>query len=229
MENFFRRLKYYAFGFGIGLIFVFIFFKNRGCSWLPSNRVKNTLLDRVIVIPESDLLALKKENIKIEDLKDILNNGVVSFNESSKHQNPKVYLIEKELNNSKYNKFYFTLPEESFISELRIEKPTSNSTNEFGKLLFFPNDDNLIFVDSSSILNCQQEKLRLLNPKDILKLLKKNGRINFSKSHLNITPKPDHTLEITLDNNKKVNLSTIWYKNKINVTELKPETKLDCE
>lgn len=229
MENFFRRLKYYAFGFGIGLIFVFVFFKNRGCSWLPSNRVKNTLLDRVIVIPESDLLALEKENIKIEDLKDILNDGDVSFNESTKHQNPKVYLIEKELNNSKYKKFYFTLPEESFISELRIEKPTSNSKNGFGKLLFFPNDENLIFVDSSSVINCQQEKLGLLNPKDILKLIKKNGRIDFSKSHLNTTPKPEHTLEITLKNNNKVNLSTIWYKNKLNVTELKSETKLDCE
>lgn len=229
MKNFFRRLKYYAFGFGIGLIFVFVFFKNRGCSWLPSNRVKNTLLDRVIVIPETDLLNLEKENITIEDLKEILNDGVVSFNESSKHQNPKIYVIEKEINNTKYNKFYFTLPEESFISELRIEKPISNSTKKFGKLLFFPNDENLIFVDSSSFINCQQEKLGLLNPKDILKILKKNGRINFSKSHLNTNPKPEHTLEITLDNNKKVNLNTIWYKNKLNITELNSEVKLDCQ
>ncbi len=229
MENFIRRLKYYAFGFGIGLIFVFVFFKNRGCSWLPSNRVKNTLLDRVIVIPETDLAELTKNNINIDDLKAILNDGDVSFSESSKNQNPKVYLIEKEINKSKYNKFYFTLPEESFISELRIEHPKTNSTNGFGKLLFFPNDENLIYVDSSKVLNCQQEKLGLINPVTILENLRKNGKIDFSKSYLNISPKPEHQLVFSTKKHKNITCKAIWYKDKIDINEFISDYTLDCK
>jgi hypothetical protein len=228
MENFFRRLKYYAVGFGIGLLFVFVFFKNRGCSWLPSNRVKNTILDRVIVIPENELEELAKNNIKIDDLRDILNDGDVEFSESSKNQNPKVYLIEKQVNKSKYKKFYFTLPEESFISELRIHQPKSNSTKGFGKLLFFPNDKNLIYIDSSKVLNCQQEKLGLINPQTILEKLKTNGLIDFSKSYLMVTPKPEHYLTFSTANKINVGCKTIWYKDKIEITEFNADKELDC-
>ena len=45
MGKFLRRLKFYAVGLGIGTIFTFMIFGNRGCSWLPDNRVKNMIAD----------------------------------------------------------------------------------------------------------------------------------------------------------------------------------------
>jgi hypothetical protein len=62
MESLWRRLKYYGIGFGIGLVFVIFFFQNRGCSWLPSNRVKNSILDRLVVASDETLEILKKKN-----------------------------------------------------------------------------------------------------------------------------------------------------------------------
>ena len=61
MTTFWKRLRYYGIGFGIGCIFVFFFFQNRACTWLPDNRIKNSILDRTIVIQEdeSDLLKSK--------------------------------------------------------------------------------------------------------------------------------------------------------------------------
>ena len=84
MESFVRRLKYYGIGFGIGLIFVFVFFQNRGCSWLPSNRVKNSFLDRVIVVPVDQMDYLKSKGITEKDLVQVLNDGEVNFSESKK-------------------------------------------------------------------------------------------------------------------------------------------------
>ena len=100
MESFLRRLKYYGLGFGFGLLFVFFFFQNRGCSWLPSNRVKNSILERLIVIPDAQLEALKASGYSKKDVIALLNDGDVDFSESRKQTNPKVYFEEL------YSKFW---------------------------------------------------------------------------------------------------------------------------
>ena len=99
MDSIFRRLKYYGIGFGVGLVFVVFFFQNRGCSWLPGNRVKNSILERVLVLPETEALQMKKFGLTKTDLTLILNDGEVLFEESKKEGNPKVYVVEKEINN----------------------------------------------------------------------------------------------------------------------------------
>ena len=68
MDSIFRRLKYYGIGFGAGLVFVIFFFQNRGCSWLPDNRVKNSILDRVLVLPETEAVQMKKFGLTKKDL-----------------------------------------------------------------------------------------------------------------------------------------------------------------
>ena len=68
MDSIFRRLKYYGIGFGAGLVFVIFFFQNRGCSWLPDNRVKNSILDRVLVLPETESVQMKKYGLTKKDL-----------------------------------------------------------------------------------------------------------------------------------------------------------------
>ena len=84
MKGFWKRLKFYLIGFTVGLIFVFFFFKNRGCAWTPQNRVKNAIIDKVLVIPESE----KKDHPELESLTSasimqFLAQGDVNFGESN--------------------------------------------------------------------------------------------------------------------------------------------------
>lgn len=41
---------YYGIGLSIGLLFVTFFFGNRGCSWLPENRIKASIFSQVLVL-----------------------------------------------------------------------------------------------------------------------------------------------------------------------------------
>ncbi len=212
-----RRLKYYGIGFGLGLIFVFFFFKNRGCSWLPENRVKNAILDRVLVISDESQAKMTELGLSEEDLVNVLNDGDVDFGASKKEADSKVYLLTKDGQN-----YFFTLPEESFISEVFFEGVASEiktSQSGYGNLFHFPLDDDLVFVDSNKVLTCQQEALGLIDPRKILDGLKDGGRIDFSKSALNLSPKPEHYMEFRKDS-LLIGAKVIWYKNKLDVINL---------
>ena len=221
MESFKRRLKYYGIGFGLGLIFVLFFFQNRGCSWLPSNRIKNALLDRLIVVSENTQKRLDEKKISDDDLLEVLNTGDVEFNESDRDAYMKIYILEKD---GEY--FAFTLPKESFVSEVFVgiknSKKVSPSVDGNGRIIHFPKDEDLVYPDSNSVVTCQQAKLKLINPREILNSLKHDGRLNFSKSNFKESPKPMHYLVFTR-NGKEIGAKAIWYKNKINITQFEAE------
>ncbi len=210
----------------MGLVFIFFFFQNRGCSWLPSNRVKNAILDRLIVISDSTDLVLKEKGLSIEDILLALNEGDVEFDESDKDNESKMYIIEQD--NVKYA---FSLPFESFISEVQIrdKKKTITPTKiGFGNILHYPNDDYLVYPDSTKLVTCQQEALGLIEPKKILKLIKNSGRFNFEKSNLNQRPKPEHHITFK-SKGETVGAKIIWYKNKLNITSFVSEKTESCK
>jgi len=227
MESFKRRLKYYGIGFGFGLIFIFFFFQNRGCSWLPSNRVKNAVLDRLLVVSDETQGFLDKKKISDDDLILVLNDGDVDFSKSSKDKKDKVYILEKDGIH-----FAFTLPNESFISEVFVGakngKKITGTQEGTGRIIHFPKDEDLVFPDSTTSVTCQQTKLGLINPREILKLLKKSGRVDFAKCELKHHPKPEHYLIFDLKG-KQVGIKAIWYKNKINITRFEAEEIQDCD
>lgn len=232
MDSIFRRLKYYGIGFGAGLLFVVFFFQNRGCSWLPNNRVKNSILDRVLVLPESEAVQMKKNGLTKKDLTLVLNDGEVLFEESKKSGNPKVYVVEKEISNKGKMKFFFTLADESFISEIHFSLPNAkkvkSTTKGMGEFIYFPKDDNLVFPDSSARVTCQQGELNLISSKEILKNIKKTGKIDFSKSHLSASPKPEHYLTFIDKKGREIGCNVIWYKNKLNITNFVSPFKSEC-
>ena len=233
MDSLFRRLKYYGIGFSIGLVFVLIFFQNRGCSWLPSNRIKNSFLDRVIVLPEKEASTLKKLHLTHKDIINVLNDGEVVFSKSLKKGTTKVYHLAKEFDSKGLLHFFFTLPDESFISEVHIseQKATQvkNTTSGSGKILHFPKDDNLVFVDSSQFVTCQQSELGLVNPIDILKLMKKQSTIDFSKTDYKATPKAVQYIQFHDKKHRLIGAHAIWYKNKINITDFVLPFKSNCK
>lgn len=225
MESWKRRLKYYGIGFGIGLIFVFFFFQNRGCSWLPDNRVKNAILDRLIVVSDDTKAELKKIGLSENDLVQVLNDGDVQFDKSKKDGDDKIYVVEKD-----GKQFCFSLPKESFISEVVVGGDASQavfSKSGMGSIIRFPADENLIFVDSNSVLTCMQDELGLVDPKLILKEMKASGKINFDKSNLKATPKPEHYITFK-HKDGVINVRAIWYKNKVNITSIEVPYDTKC-
>jgi hypothetical protein len=216
MTNFWRRLKYYGFGFLLGMLFLVFFFQNRGCSWLPANRVKNTVLDRLIVVSDETAAEMKRINVTNQDLINVLNDGDVDFKNSDKDSKSKVYRISKD-----GHSYLFTLPYESFISEVKIGKSAKKcktSTIGNGRIIHFPNDDNLIYPDSSAVVTCQQDALGLIDPREILRRIEKDSWFSFDRSKLRQRPKPEHFMEFTTAKGDTIGITAIWYKNKINVT-----------
>lgn len=225
MDKLLRRLKFYGIGFGLGLIFIFFFFQNRGCSWLPGNRVKNAILDRVLVV--SDEVRSEMNTLKLSDslLIQALNDGDILFSESDKNEATKCYIIE-----SGDNKYGFTLPQESFVSEAFI----ANNSNKFkisekgyGEMIRFPLDENLVYIDTNELVSCQKDMLGIENPKEALKLIKLNGRINFSESDFSVEPKAEHIIEFE-KNGKLVKAKVVWYKNKLDVLNLQFSGSEQC-
>jgi hypothetical protein len=225
MSTFVRRLKYYGIGFGMGLVFIFFFFQNRGCSWLPGNRVKNAILDRLIVISDSTNLVLKEKGLSKDDIINALNEGDVEFDESDKHNESKIYIIEQD-----DIKYAFTLPYESFISEVQIrdrKKQIAPTKKGLGNILHYPNDEYLVYPDSTKLVTCQQEALGLIEPKKILQQIKKTGRFDFEKSNLKQRPKPEHYLTFK-SKGEIIGAKIIWYKNKLNVTSFVSKKSESC-
>jgi hypothetical protein len=228
MKTFFDRLKIYAIGFGIGMVFVFFFFQNRGCSWLPDNRVKNSILDRVIVVQSVVEGQLKQKGISQKEIIALLNDGDVDFSKSKKDGQFKIYLVSKD-----DVKLYFTLPNESFISEVRLAnvavKSVKNSTKGTGKLIHFPKDNELVFADTTKLVSCQQQAFGMIENSKILKSLKANGLIDFEKSDFNVKPKALQYLFFNDKKGRKIGATAVWYKNKISIDHFELPFETDCQ
>ncbi len=225
MTSLIRRLKYYGIGFGIGILFVVFFFQNRGCSWLPSNRVKNTILDRVLVVNNETQEKMEEMQLSSDDIVQVLNDGDILFKKSDKNSDHKCYLIEKNGVN-----FAFTLPPESFISQVFVDvKDENKKTSDEGiaRLIHFPMDSNIVYVDTTSLLICQQKQLNIASPKEILKAMMQNGVIDFSKSNLLIRPKAEHYILFEIED-KIIGANFIWYKDKLNLIRFDYEGSEDC-
>lgn len=226
MESFLKRLKYYGFGFGLGLVFVFFFFKNRGCTWTPENRVKNTILGRVLVVNDQEEALLAAKGLTKNDLIHFLDDGDVQFGHSKKSGNPLVYSIVKEVNNKEVE-LWFTLPDKAFISEIVTPKKSiqaiTNSTAGFGSMIHFPNVGNIIYLDENDFFTKECAKLKLTNPKKVHYLLEKSGKIDFNQSHLKATI-PEQVVQFKLANGKNCSAKTIWYQEHIKFVSFLSDT-----
>ena len=165
MQNtFLRRLFYYLIGVSIGLIFVFFVFGNRGCSWLPQNKVKETINHKILIS------ASKK--ISAKNIQKILEDSEVNFDKSNKNTAFKTYLFESAENK---NQFYITFTSDSYLAVVH---------DELNQLQAFKTDTFL------KIINLPEEKFSLFNfdvSQQLLSKLKQAqfNRENYSKTLLN--------------------------------------------
>lgn len=222
MKNFWRRLRLYGLGFGIGLIFVFFFFRNRGCSWLPENRVKNTFLGKVIVISEDNQRIFDQHQLSDSLIVSFLNDGSISFGSSKKQGNTKVYKIEKEINGRNVA-LWFSIPEDAFIAEAVWPKGSiqkfKSTTNGYGRMIHFPNVKNFVYLKENDELTKQMSQFGIRNEEHVQFLLKKSGLIDFGKSKLNAEPAPEQVVVIPRENGDTLTARTTWFKDHIEFYE----------
>jgi hypothetical protein len=235
MKDFFRRLKYYGLGFSIGAIMVIFMFDNKGCSWFPSNRVKDNLFNRMIVVNASSFDQIKEQGFTNAEFLKTVQAGTVVFGKSKKQGLDKVYRIDYETPKGKKNHCFMTMGDESFMTEIIFSNkkaaqisPTNSDAELPGKILFIPKNEFLFYMDSSSVLTEKMKSVGIKNDKELNRLIRKNGRFEFSRSYLLQHPKPIHCLQFNVSKTSKEMLfvKCIWYKDKIKVYDLAIE-KLD--
>ena len=103
MDKLWRRLKFFAIGLGFGCIIVYFTFGNRGCAWLPGNRVKNMIGEKEIIVGDSILALMTCNDLNNDAIYELLkSDGNVEFSLSETHSRPKVYYIEGEKDGASY-------------------------------------------------------------------------------------------------------------------------------
>ena len=234
MKDFFRRLKYYGLGFGIGIIMVLALFDNKGCSWFPSNRVKDNLFNRMIVVNQTNSQQIKEQGFSKSQFLKTIQNGAVDFGKSKKQGLDKVYRIDYTTPKGKKAHCYMTMGDESFVSEVIFSTkkatkitPTKPESDGEGQILFFPKNEFLFYMDSSQVFQEKMKDLGIPNDQKLNQLIRKYGQFSFSDSQLTLHPKPIHGLVFRTNNQIKNNLhiQCIWFKDKIKVYQMRIESQ----
>lgn len=218
MKNFWRRLRFYGLGFGIGLIMVFFFFRNRGCTWMPENRVKNTLLGKVIVISEDNQRIFDQHHLSDSMVVSFLNDGSIHFGSSKKQGKNKVYKITKEVN-GKPVELWFSMPDDAFIAEASWPKGSiqkfKNTTVGYGKMVYFPHVNSFVYLNDNDEMQKQMAELGVTDEAHVQFLMKKGGLIDFSKSNLNADPTPEQFVVLPRQKGDTLKARTTWFKDHI--------------
>lgn len=159
LERFRQRLKFYLVGLTIGLLLVFMIFGNRGCSWLPGNRVKNMIAEKELFTGDSLWDVMKCSGLSASDIYSLLNEaGDVNFSKSETQSEPKKYLLEGEKDNKVMNVTYALYDSTAEVIDFYIEGApacTSLLSNKNKRIIPLPDEDVRAIIS--------QHELRILN------------------------------------------------------------------
>ena len=219
MTNFYRRLMYYGIGVGIGLLGVFFFFNNRGCSWLPGNRVKEMVAERIIYISDSNLQIIKNLNIAEDEIGTYVQEAEIHFSKSKKNTNPQIYHFEGATRNKALFVAQVVLYKDGLTCELIPNQFSSENTiptaKGYGKPVSFPSKNNLFYSDSSAHTNCQRKALGIMEDSTLSALFYKNGKIDITKSNFENKPNSEYALVFKNDLGTDIEMFATYFKENV--------------
>jgi hypothetical protein len=129
----------------------------------------------------------------------------------------RVYSVTKTIR-GKEVELWFTLPRNSYISEIVNPKGSiqsaTNSTKGMGKMIHFPNVENMVYVDENPAFVKQRNDLKLRTAKQVLAQMKKSGTIDFEQSTLK-GELPEHYIRFIGPTNIPIEAKTTWYQEHI--------------
>ncbi|HIP37459.1 MAG TPA: hypothetical protein EYG85_11455 [Crocinitomix sp.] len=184
MQKFSERLKYYLIGFTFGVIAVFFFFGERGCSWLPGNRVKNSIAEKSIIYGDSIKSLLECSKFTNEDIYNLLNSsGDIDFSESKTREIPKKYVFYGD-NDIRVTFALHEKEEYSEIIEINAQCST-NISNQHKQILPLPKKIISSIIESNAYTYYPEAQCEMncygLSKADI-KSFHKNATIDMEKS-----------------------------------------------
>jgi hypothetical protein len=179
------------------------------------------------------MVELKELGLTKKDLILALNEGDVNFKKSKKNNHFKVYRFTCETKIGKKFNCNVTLNEDSFISEVQFGDKSAfkvkNTKEGLGNFIYFPKEKDFVFMDTTDLILCQQEALKLVNEDILFDQIRKTGKLNFEKSNFEIQPKPEHWIQFRDKKNRLIEANAIWYKEKIQINRFILPFKIDCE
>ncbi|HEV7230388.1 MAG TPA: DUF4258 domain-containing protein [Bacteroidia bacterium] len=134
--NFGRRIQLYLFGFFLGALIVwFGVMKNRPddnlTSWLPKNRIVMQLDTNKMVLTGNAGCRLNCQDVKVEDLKELIKHGQVNFSQSQVHETPcPRYAIEVTTKKGKHLRLFCgaCAAETRILGVLNTDSPKDSCT-----------------------------------------------------------------------------------------------------
>ncbi len=188
----------------MGLILVFFFFQNRGCSWLPENKVKDTILRKIIVS--------ENPTFKIDSMESFFSNYEVDFSQSSKDSIEKTYFFKiKEGVKSKTPSFYVSFWPDSYVAVIHHTKSQLKKVNAdvFYKIIHVPSDQNsLINFDEATFLQKKLSQFKL-DQSHYSSTLSNSGYLRYNHSK----PNSDQVLIKTIYKKDTIQIIYQWKEN----------------
>ena len=183
MDKFRNRIKYYLVGFLLGAVAVAFFFGQRGCTWLPGNRVKSVIAENTIIVGDSIQALLNCLAEDSQPIFELLNSGGnVDFGGSKTREDNKIYKIDGANDLSVYFKLFESNNYDSYSEIIDVKSPSLNCnitvSNTNKKPLMLPRSLVIQIIESHSftyypIIDCQLDCYGI--PEDSLKTLHKNA------------------------------------------------------
>ena len=200
--NFWRRLRFYLIGVSLGLVISFSFFKNRGCAWLPGNRILNQLSSSLILCTDSVRCLMHCSGIADEDVFVLIKNGDVLFKESETESSPKKYVVQGN-RKSDESEFKLAFVMRDSTAEVNVVSGSnscncSHEDNSTAKILMMPEEmTRELFlskdISATSHSDCQI-KCRGWDGSAIRTMILE-GRIDYSKSQPRAHPHPLYSVQ----------------------------------
>jgi len=200
---------------------------------MPENRVKTAIFERLLVINDDNKSELEKLDLSEKELIHILKNSDIDFQKSKKTDQFKVYHFDCKTKSGKEFIALLTLGKESFLSEVLLkEKKTSQakiSVKGSGEIIYFPKERNFLYVDTTEKLDCQKEVIQIKDNDQLFQRVRKNGFIDFEKSNLKRSPKPEHCLVFRDKKNREIHAYALWHMDKIEIFRMDLSFDSSCK
>lgn len=91
--------------------------RGRGCSWLPENRLKTSLFERIIVLSEENQKKLLDLNLSEKELVKALIDGDVKFTKSKK-----IILLKSTILTAKQNQVSYFHAKQQCLKKVLSQK-----------------------------------------------------------------------------------------------------------
>jgi len=144
MNSIWRRLLYYGIGLLIGLLFVTFFFGNRGCSWLPENRIKSSIFSQVLVVDTTAFVEGFTDSMYVVTIVE----ADVNLGLSLRQGEPKAYYFANKKKGNKARFFQVTFETDGVVGIVKTipedQKARIQTGNYWYPIIHVPGDSNFI-------------------------------------------------------------------------------------